>query len=96
MVSIRYQHEREGIETLQNGLDAVFCRRTGLQQHAAGLVRSNSSEFFQIVLVIGKKQWRESSSMRIVSVAFSSSGKDKICNAEDHKCVCSYSVFKRE
>lgn len=96
MVSILSRLESEILGTLQNGLDAVPSGHTGLQQHAAGLVRSNSTVFFQVFLVIVNTRWRDGSSISVVSLALSFPENDKNRNADDYTCVCSCSVFNRE
>ena len=47
VVSIINQLESDCLGTLQTGLDSVVSSRAGILQHAAGLVRSNSTGFFK-------------------------------------------------
>ena len=97
VVSILNGLESDCLGTLQTGLDSVASSRTGLLQHAAGLVRSNLTGFsFQIVLIIGNKRWKEGYSIGIVSVALSLSEEDQKRYPEDYSCVCSCVCFKRE
>ena len=96
VVSILNQLESDCLGTLQTDLDSVVSSRTGLLQHAAGLVRSNSTGLFQIVLIIGNKRWREGYSIAVLSVDLYLSEEDRRSNPEDYSCVCSCVCFKRE
>ena len=95
-VSILNQLKSDFLGTLQTGVDSVVSSRKGLLQDAAGLVRSNSTGFLQIVLIIGNKRWREGYSIGFVSVALSLSEEDRKLNPENYSCVCSRVCFKRK
>ena len=96
VASILNQLESDCLGTIQTGMDSVISSHTGLLQHAAGLVRSNSTGFFHIVLIIGNKRRREEYSIGILSVALYLSEEGQKRNPKDYSCVCSCVCFKRE